>query len=574
MNSDPNGRGGNNGSGLPPHLDPRGSRPRRSDRHQQARNQPARNQQAGGQRAEGGAGLPPGLDPRGRNARRAAERRNRARGATAHGAMLGAKVVAAALSLAVVIGSGWAWASYRSFNSNIKRLAINSDSAAGAKNIDGSDQNILIVGNDDRQTASDAELRQLGTTRDGGSLNTDTMMLLHVPANGSKATVISFPRDSYVDIPGYGKNKLNSAYVDAFNDAKGDVDTKRAAGASLLETTIENLTGLKIDHFVQVDLLGFYRISNAIGGVNVCLNEGARPAKHVGDQGSGIDSGYEPDGSWVPSYTGINLPPGTSNIQGLQALAFVRQRHGLPNGDLDRIKRQQYFLSAVFRKMISGGTLLNPIKLQNLLKAVTSSLTMDQSLDPIKLAQQMQNLSAGNVTFTTIPTSGDDPNSPVGDVVVVNTAAMPTFINRLIGAAGSGDAYSKAKAADPGSVTVAVVNDTNSNGVEKANADALQKLGFQTTLPPATSDVADKTVIKYPKGSEGDAKAVAAAVPGAAVQQSSSVSQVTLVLGNDGVQVKTLSPAPTHSASKSSAPSQAPSDGTVTTNAAQAGCIN
>lgn len=570
MNSDRNGRDGDNGSGLPPHLDPRGSRPRRGDWHQQSRGQ-----RPGDQRAAAGGGLPPGLDPRGRSARRAAERRNRARGATAHGAILGAKVVAAALSLAVVVGSGWAWASYRSFNSNIQRLAIHSSSSAGAKNIDGSDQNILIVGNDDRQTATDAELKQLGTTRDGGSLNTDTMMLLHVPANGSKATVISFPRDSYVDIPGFGKAKLNAAYVDGFNDTKGDVKAKRAAGASLLETTIENLTGLKIDHFVQVDLLGFYRISNAIGGVNVCLNEGARPAKYTGERGNGIDSGYEPDGSWVPSYTGINLPPGTSNIEGLQALAFVRQRHGLPNGDLDRIKRQQYFLSAVFRKMISGGTLLNPIKLRNLLNAVTSSLTMDLTLDPIKLAQQMQNLSAGNVSFTTIPTSGFDDNTPVGSVVVVNTAAMPAFINRLIGAGPGGDAYSQAKAADPGSVTVAVVNDTNSNGVEKANADALQKLGFQTTLPPATSDVADKTVIKYPKGSEGDAKAVAAAVPGAAVQQSASVSQVTLVLGNDGVQVKTLSPAPSHSASRSSsAPSQAPSDGTVTTNAAQAGCIN
>ncbi|MGL1701403.1 LCP family protein, partial [Vibrio parahaemolyticus] len=91
---------------------------------------------------------------------------------------------------------------------------------------------------------------------------------------------------------------------------------------------------------------------------------------------------------------------------------------------LDRIERQQYFLSAVFRKLVSGGTLLNPFKLQSLLKAVTQSLTMDKQLDPLKLAQQMQNLSAGNVSFTTIPLSGDNPNSPVGDVVVVNTAAM------------------------------------------------------------------------------------------------------------------------------------------------------
>jgi LCP family protein required for cell wall assembly len=566
VNSDPN-----NGSGeLPPHLDPRRGRPSRNGR--------AANDRGGNGRGESGrvqnggleyGSLPPHLDPRGsRSARRAAERRRRNSQATLHGALIGVKVIAAALSLAVVLGSGWAWATYRTFNANIKRLQIHSNSSAAAKNIDGSAQNILIVGNDDRDTASNAELGQLGTTRDGGSYNTDTMMLLHVPADGSKATVISFPRDSYVAIPGHGMNKLNSAYPDGMNDSHGD----KGKAASLLETTIENLTGLKIDHFVQVDLLGFYRISNAIGGVSVCLTQGARPAKYTGEMGAGIDSGYEPNGSFIKSYTGINLPAGTSTVKGLQALAFVRQRHGLPQGDLDRIKRQQYFLSAVFRKLTSGGTLLNPIKLQNLLKAVTSSLTMDQSLDPLKLAQQMQNLSAGNVTFTTIPNLGDNPNSPVGDVVVVNTAAMPDFINRLIGNP-AGDAYSKAKPADPSSVTVAVVNDTNSNGLEQTNAAALNKLGFQTTIPPATSDVVAKTVIQYPQGQEAAAKALAAAVPGAAVSQSSKVDTVTLVLGNNGVQVKSLMPAG-HTSSSPSPSGSASSDGTVTTNAAQAGCIN
>jgi LCP family protein required for cell wall assembly len=548
VDSDRNGSAGN---GLPPHLDPRRGRPSRPDREQQ----PA-----------GHASLPPHLDPRGRSARRAAERRQRNSRATVHGALLGLKIVAAALSLAVVLGSGWAWATYRNFNANIKRLDVNSHSSAGARNIDGSAQNILIVGNDDRDTATNNELAQLGTTRDGGSYNTDTMMLLHVPADGSKATVISFPRDSYVSIPGHGKAKLNSAYPDGMNDSHGD----KSAAASLLETTLENLTGLKIDHFVQVDLLGFYRISNAIGGVSVCLTQGARPAKYVGEQGPGIDSGYDPDGSFVKSYTGINLKPGTSNIHGLQALAFVRQRHGLPQGDLDRIKRQQYFLSAVFRQLTSKGTLLNPIKLQNLLKAVTKSLTMDQTLNPLKLGQQMQNLSAGNVTFTTIPLSGERNVDGVGDVVVVNTAAMPDFINRLIGGS-TASALSKAKPADPSSVTVAVINDTNSNGLEQANAAALQKLGFKTTIPAATSDVVDKTVIEYPKGSESAAKAVAAAVPGAALSESSKVSSVTVVLGNNGVQVKSLMPAGS-SGPKSSAPAN--SDDTVTTNAAQVGCIN
>jgi LCP family protein required for cell wall assembly len=129
-------------------------------------------------------------------------------------------------------------------------------------------------------------------------------------------------------------NKINSAYAFGYNDGNGNKST----AARLAVQTVQNLTGLTIDHFVQVDLVGFYRISNAIGGVQVNLCAAAREKN-----------------------SGINLPKGRSTIKGTQALAFVRQRYGLPNGvdDLDRIQRQQYFLSAVFRKLSSAGVLLN-----------------------------------------------------------------------------------------------------------------------------------------------------------------------------------------------------------------------
>jgi LCP family protein required for cell wall assembly len=373
------------------------------------------------------------------------------------------------------------------------------------------------------------------------------MMLLHVPANGSKATVISFPRDSNVDIPGYGMHKLNSAYPDGVRAANGD----KAAGAALLVKTIENLTGLTIDHFVQVDLLGFFRISNAIGGVDVCLNAAQQ----------------EPN-------SGINLPAGHSVIKGTQALAFVRQRYGLPGGDLDRIKRQQYFLSAVFRKMSSAGTLLNPFKLQNLLKAVTSSLTMDTSLDPLKLAQQMQNLQAGNVKFTTIPTSGFGTSATDGSVVVVDTAAMPAFIATVIGTS-SASALTTAKPADPSTVTVTVVNDTNSNGLETTNARALQQAGFKTQIPPSTSDVLAKTTIRYAPGQESAAKALQAQVPGAVMQSQSGAAGITLLLGNNGVQVKSLmAAAPSQPAGGQATSPASPSAAPPVTTAADAGCIN
>jgi LCP family protein required for cell wall assembly len=491
------------------------------------------------------------------------------------GVAFGMRVAVAALSLAVLLGSGFAWATYRSFTSDIRRVQIPLGGAAStARNIDGDDQNILVVGNDDRSTATPAELKLLGTTTDGGTLNTDTMMLLHVPANGSKATVISFPRDAYVVIPGFGQAKLNAAYPDGVSANHGS----KSAGAALLVQTIENLTGLTVDHFVQVDLLGFYRISNAIGKVTVCLKTAQRGASYVGEEGPGIDAGKEPDGTWVSSYTGINLKKGTNNIQGSQALAFVRQRHGLPDGDLDRIKRQQTFLSAVFRKLVSGQTLLNPFRLESLLKAVSSSLTMDQSyaghpgLDPLKLAQQMQNLSAGNVTFTTIPLSGAATIDGVGDVELVDSSALSNVIDTLIGE-DPRTALAKAKAVPASSVTVDVLNGSGVAGRATRNAQALESAGFKVTVGAGDPGQSALTSIRYPKGMEGQAKTLAVQITGAKLLRAGDVKRVTLMLGADNVQVASLLPRPVQTSPPRASPTQ-PSPVQKAITAADTGCIN
>jgi LCP family protein required for cell wall assembly len=362
---------------------------------------------------------------------RGGHRRRETRGVRP-GLRVAARALVSLVSLGALVLSGLAWATWNDFTSHITRVAAIDDTPSGGAtklpDVDGKDQNILIVGNDDRSTATDAELKQLGTTRDGGSLNTDTMMVLHVPADGRKATVIAIPRDSYVAIPGHGMNKINSAYASGYNDGHGNKST----ASRLAVETVQNLTGLKIDHFVQVDLIGFYRISIALNGVPVNMCAAVK----------------EPN-------SGIHLPKGVSTIQGTQALAFVRQRYGYPDGlgDLDRIHRQQYFLSAAFRKISSGGVLLNPFKLQKLLKAVSSSLTMDDTLDPLKLAAQMQDLTAGNLSFTTIPTDGFA-NEDVGSVVVVHPAQVQARIAALIGKAtpaSSGSARPKAPEARPSS---------------------------------------------------------------------------------------------------------------------------
>jgi LCP family protein required for cell wall assembly len=431
----------------------------------------------------------------------------------------------AALSLAIIVSAGVAYAMYRDFAAGIaKGAAVPAD----GRDADGGSQNILLVGNDTRAGATPAELKALHTGSDLTTVNADTMMVLHVPSDGSRPTLISFPRDSWVSIPGHGMNKINAAYPIGYNTAKEAHESERAAesaGLLMAIKTIHALTGLHIDHYMQVSLLGFYRISNAIGGVTVCLNHAQNATTDRDQYGSG--------------YSGINLPAGVSVIKGAQALAFVRQRHGLPHGDLDRIKRQQYFLAAAFDKIESAGILLNPLKLHKLLKAIGSSLLIDPHLDLVSLAQQFMNLSSGKITFTTIPNNGPQtiyPDGVMTSIVGVNTAAMPDFVKHLDGA---GPTLKNVKAAAPAAVTVDVYNGTTTARLAARNADKLRGYGFRVNAVDST-DPATQTEIEYPAGADTKAKALLAYVPGAKTVETSTVQRVTLVLGTNGVQAKGL----------------------------------
>src|SRR3954468_16822270 len=177
------------------------------------------------------------------------------------------RATGALVSFAVLIGSGIAWATYKDFTASVPHGEAVPALTAGQRDIDGSAQNILLIGNDTRAGATRAELNALHTGHDKTTANTDTMMVLHIPAGGGHPTLVSFPRDSWVRLPGYGRGKINSAYPDGYNHAMAKHAGERAAeSAGIVETirTIHALTGLYIDHYMQVSMLGFYRISEAI----------------------------------------------------------------------------------------------------------------------------------------------------------------------------------------------------------------------------------------------------------------------------------------------------------------------
>jgi LCP family protein required for cell wall assembly len=382
----------------------------------------------------------------------------------------------------------------------------------------GAAMNLLLVGNDSRADLTDAQLAELNAGRDSGT-NTDTMILVHIPADGTKASFVSFPRDSYVQIPGYGSDKLNAAYAYGYADTPADApeSERQAGGAQLLVQTISQLTGLQIDHYAEVDLLGFFNLTSVVGGVEVNLCEA-------------VD-----DRRW----SGTVLPAGVQTISGADALKFVRQRHGLPRGDFDRIIRQQVFIGGVLRKMLSDEVLLDLGKQRELVEAAAESLTIDQDLDLFRLAEQMQSVTAGEIQFQTIPYIGDDRDAQDRYILrLEDEDALRDFFADL--SADPADAPEETpevpQTIDPTAVPVAVYNGSGTPGLAASAGAALATSGFPVT-GTANADTMDyeRTQVHYAAGDENLAATLAAAVPGAEIVADDGVTAggVELVLGSD-----------------------------------------
>jgi LCP family protein required for cell wall assembly len=353
---------------------------------------------------------------------------------SSRGRRIGGRVALGVVSTVVLGATGYLWTQLSALDAGI----VTADVIPPAAQVDNDDtspgeplkvaQNILLAGIDARtdtygnplpQTVLDA--LHAGGGDDGGD-TTDTLIVVHIPAGGAAATAISIPRDSYVDIAGgYGKHKINSAYSRGKNASMSGLRAAgltgpqlevaaNAAGAKTAIQTVEQFTGLTINHYAAINLAGFDALSQAVGGVEVCLKEPVHD-----------------------SYSGADFPAGPQTLTGTQALAFVRQRHGLLNGDLDRIARQQAFLSGMAEKVLSAGTFTDPAKLSSLVGAVQGSVVLDKGWDVLSFAQQLRGMTSGAIAFATIPVQSLSMQTPYdGDAVKVDPAQVQRFVRTAI----------------------------------------------------------------------------------------------------------------------------------------------
>jgi len=378
------------------------------------------------------------------------------------------RALATALAVTVVIGTGVAWNNVRSFEDGIFHMSAPSLGKGG----DDGAIDILLVGLDSRTDAHGNPLSQqeLETLRAGDdeSTNTDTIILVRIPNNGKSATAISIPRDSYVAAPGLGKTKINGVYgqtreakrtslVKAGDSAEDAAARGTEAGRDALIKTVADLTGVTVDHYAEIGLLGFALITDALGGVDVCLKEPV----------------FEP-------LSGADFPAGQQRLDGPQALSFVRQRHELPRGDLDRVVRQQVVMASLAHKIISGKTLSSPATLKRLEAAVQRSVVISSGWDVMDFVQQMQKLAGGKVAFATVPVLDGAGWSDDGmqSVVRVDPHQVADWVASLLNDQAQGK--TEELSYTPAKTTANVVNDTDINGLAAAVSDVLSAKGFST----------------------------------------------------------------------------------------------
>ncbi|MFJ8075170.1 LCP family protein [Streptomyces sp. NPDC096176] len=364
---------------------------------------------------------------------------------------------------------------------------------------EGRGMNVLIVGTDarDKITPEQKQKYRLG----GAPCNcTDTIMLVHISRNRERASVVSLPRDSYAEIPEHtdittGKHhkphpvKLNAAYAEG--------------GPGLTVRTVEHMTKVKIDHYLEIDFTSFMKTVDALGGVEVCTT---RPMKDT--------------------YTGLDLPVGTHKLTGGQALQYVRSRHIDGAADLGRMQRQQRFLAALVDRATSSRVLLNPVKFRHISSTMLGSVRADKGFgtkEMLALGRAMRGFSPASSEFTSVPVGDVGYLVPgVGSTVKWDTAKAEKLFALLRDDRPLAPHRPKRQKADvvdvsPDRIQVQVYNGTGIKGLGTKVDKALDAIGFDTTRAPADGGggQVERTYVTYDPRWDRSAKSLQAALPGA-----------------------------------------------------------
>jgi LCP family protein required for cell wall assembly len=466
-----------------------------------------------------GARRRPGPSPAQRQlmARISASRRARQRRA-----LLTASALLSVLVL-LIAGSAWGLTSY--INGHLGRVNAGTSGTPASGPL-----NIVVAGLDERSGLTPHQQALLHVGSNQGELDTDTLMLVHVPASHRYVQVVSLPRDSWVNIPGHGMNKINSAL--------------NLGGPQLMVQTIEQATGLTVNDYIEVNFLGFVKVIDALGGVNICLP-------------------YAVD----DPYSGLHMAAGEHHVDGITALEFARDRHSFPTSDLARIQDQQQLISTALSEGISSGMLANPLRLERFLSAASATVRVDQGFNVVRVADQLRGISAHDVTFTTVPLSNLSYMTPSGESAVLwNASAASALFNDLkndqppagLAPAGHARAKSAGHGLKAGQVSVDVYNGTLIGGLSADTGTQLAALGFQVHRSGLdwTSQNLTQTVIQYPAGQEADAKLVARAMPGAGLQEVKGLPRVRILLGSSNYSVQSATPGAQSSPGQNSSPVQ------------------